>query len=109
MNALRAPVENITREEVKQGVADGSICLVDVREADEYAAGHIPGAKSMPLWTLDPQALPHDQRVVFYCNSGRRTLRALEKVHAAGRSDVNAHYEGSFNEWKASGEPIDKG
>jgi rhodanese-related sulfurtransferase len=107
MNASRPPVEVVSREEVKQGVRDGSIALVDVREADEYAAGHIPGSQSMPLSTLDPDALPRDKRVVFSCNSGRRTLRALDAVQAAGRTDVTAHYQGSFNEWKAAGEPID--
>ena len=107
MNSSHAPVEVVSREEVKQGVKDGTICLVDVREADEFAAGHIPGACSMPLSALDPDALPRDKRVVFSCNSGRRTLRALEATHAAGRTDVNAHYEGSFNDWKASGEEID--
>ena len=108
MNSSRAPVDVISREEVKQGVEDGSMCLIDVREADEYAAGHIPGSTSMPLSTLDPAALPRDKQVVFSCNSGRRTLRALEKAHSAGRTDVNAHYEGSFNDWKASGEPIEE-
>ena len=109
MTDRRPPVEVLTKDEVKKGVRDGSIALVDVREADEYAAGHIPGAQSMPLSTLDPDALPRDRRVVFSCNSGRRTLRALEAAQAAGRTDVNAHYAGSFNEWKATGEPIEEG
>jgi rhodanese-related sulfurtransferase len=107
MSASRPPVEVVSKEEVKRGVREGTIALVDVREAEEYAAGHIPGAVSMPLSTLNPEELPRDKRVVFSCNSGRRTLRALEHVQAAGRADVKAHYAGSFNEWKASGEPID--
>jgi rhodanese-related sulfurtransferase len=103
-------VEVVSRDEVKQGLADGSIILIDVREPNEWAAGHIGGAVNMPLSTFDPAALPKDdgKKVVFSCNSGRRTLAALAAAHAAGRTDINAHYEGSFQDWRNSGEPISR-
>ena len=50
-------VVDVARDEVKRGVADGNMVLVDVREAHEYAAGHIPGAVSQPLSSFDPSAL----------------------------------------------------
>lgn len=106
MSSSRPPVEVFTRENVKSGLKDGSIALIDVREAHEFAAGHIPGSISMPLSTLDPEALPRDRKVVFSCNSGRRTLMALEKAHTVGRLDVTTHYEGSFQDWLSSGEPV---
>ncbi len=102
-------VENVSREEVKQGLADGSIVLVDVREPNEWAAGHIPGAVLMPLSTFDPAALPAaapGKRIVFQCNSGRRTLMALAAAQAAGRTDITAHYEGSFQDWRNAGEKV---
>ena len=109
MNSSEAPVETLTKEQVKHGLREGSIALVDVREPHEYAAGHIPGASSMPLSQFDPLALPRDRKVVFSCNSGRRTLLAIERARAFGRSDLHSHYAGSFNEWKSTGEPIDLG
>lgn len=111
MSAQRPVIEIVSREDVKQGVADGSLVVIDVREIHEFAAGHIPGAIPMPLSTFDPTALPKEpgKRVAFSCNTGRRTLVALERAHAAGRIDVKAHYEGSFSDWRASGEPIETG
>jgi rhodanese-related sulfurtransferase len=108
MSQTPPPVEALSRDEVKRGLADGSIALVDVRETHEYAAGHIPGSTSMPLSTFDAAALPKDKKVVFSCNSGRRTLMAMEKAQEAGRSDLTSHYEGSFQDWLAAGEPIER-
>jgi 3-mercaptopyruvate sulfurtransferase SseA len=48
-NRERGMVDVVTRDEVKAGLADGSIALVDVREPHEFAAGHIPGATLLPL------------------------------------------------------------
>ena len=99
-------VEELNLDEVKQGLADGSIALVDVREDNEWAAGHIPGATHNPTSRLDLSALPRDRRVVFYCRSGRRTLQALELAQTGGRADVKAHFGGSMLAWQAAGEPV---
>jgi rhodanese-related sulfurtransferase len=108
-NARAEPVI-VTREEVKAGLADGSIILIDVRETDEFGAGHIPGAVSMPLSTLDPAKLPKEdgKRVVLYCHSGRRAGLAQAQTEAAGRTDITAVYAGSMNDWLAAGEPVAK-
>jgi rhodanese-related sulfurtransferase len=103
-----SPIIDVDREALKQGLSDGSILLIDVREAHEYAAGHIPHAISMPLSSFDPTQLPHtDKRIVFSCNSGQRTLRALALAQAEG-FDLHEHYKGSFQEWRAAGEPIEQ-
>lgn len=103
-------VEVVTREELKQGLADGSITLIDVREPNEFAEGHIPGAVTMPLSRFDPAQLPSDpgKRIVFSCRSGRRTLQAVEMARLGGRRDANAHYAGSILDWVAAGEPLEK-
>lgn len=105
MNAPAGYVD-LDREDVKRGLADGSIHLIDVREPHEFAAGHIPGAISHPLSTFDPASLPTDRRIVFSCAAGVRSLRAIEFAQAVGR-DVREHYKGGFKDWAASGEPIE--
>ena len=104
-------VENVGREELKRGLADGSIRLVDVREPNEYADGHIPGAILNPLQSFDPDALPPSEegkRVVLSCRSGKRSLVALEHARKAGRTDLTAHYAGGMLDWNAAGEPIEE-
>jgi rhodanese-related sulfurtransferase len=103
-------VETVTREELKQGLTGGKILLLDVREVDEFTAGHIPGAVNFPLSTFDPAKLPRDsgKRIVFSCRSGQRTQRAIEMSRLGGRADADTHYAGSMNEWVAAGEPVEK-
>lgn len=109
MAMAKVMVENVSRDELKKGLADGSIMLVDVREPNEFAAGRIPGATLNPLQKFDPQALPSvpGKRVVLSCRSGRRSLTALELAQKAGRSDIRAHYPGGFQEWSEAGEHIE--
>jgi len=97
---------DLDRETIKQGLRDGSLVVVDVREPHEFAAGHIPGAVSHPLSTFDPAALPEGKRIVFSCAAGVRSVRALEFTQAAGR-DIREHYKGGFKDWIASGEPVE--
>ncbi len=104
-------VENVSREALKRGLADGSIVLVDVREPHEYADGHIPGALLNALQSFDPAALPsprEGQRIVLSCRSGKRSLVALAQAHDAGRTDIKAHYPGGMLDWNAAGEPIEE-
>ena len=104
-------VENVSREALKKGLADGSIVLVDVREPNEYTDGHIPGARLNALQSFDPSALPSPrdgQRIVLSCRSGKRSLAALERAHAAGRNDIKAHYPGGMLDWNAAGEAIEE-
>ena len=100
-------VVDLDIDELKRGLNDGSILLVDVREPHEFAAGHIPSSISHPLSAFDPSALPaaDGKRIVFSCASGVRSVRAIEFAQAAGLT-LNEHYRGGFKDWIASGEPI---
>lgn len=103
--------ENVSRETLKKGLADGSIVLVDVREPNEYAEGHIPGAQINSLQSFDTDALPPQQagkKIVFSCRSGKRSMVALERAQAAGRSDIKAHYAGGMLDWNAAGEAVEE-
>lgn len=105
------PHEDVSREELKRGLADGTIDLVDVREPNEWADGHIPGATLNPLQSFDPEALPPQKdgkRIVLHCRSGKRSLVALDRAHAAGRTDIKAHYPGGMLDWNAAGEPVEE-
>ena len=101
-------VENVTLDELKAGLADGSILLVDVREPNEWDAGHIAEATLNPLQSFDPAALPkaEGKRVVLHCRSGKRSVTALGLSQDAGRADVRAHFGGGMLEWVDAGEPV---
>ncbi len=103
---------DITLDALKAGLANGSILLVDVREAEEYAAGHIAGALFNPLSQFDPAKLPvaaAGQRVVIYCRSGRRSVTAMEQARLAGRRDADTHFGGGILAWLEAGEPVVQG
>ena len=103
--------DEVDREELKEGLANGSIILVDVREPYEFEDGHIPGARLNALQSFDAAALPPPEpntRIVLSCRSGKRSLVALERARAAGRTDLTAHYPGGMLDWNAAGEPIEE-
>lgn len=87
-------------------LAKGHAVLVDVREADEFAAGHVAGAISMPLSHFRPSALPaNGNHIILTCAAGRRSAMALEKA-AAVRPDVDTHLAGGMNAWRDAGLPV---
>jgi rhodanese-related sulfurtransferase len=103
-------VEDVTLPELKQGLSDGSIVLVDVREPHEYDAGHIPGSALNPLQSFDPEALPQPapgKRIVLSCRSGNRSVTALKLAQEAGRDDIRAHFGGGMLAWEGAGEPVE--
>ncbi len=107
-----SPFNDISLEELKTGLATGAVLLVDVREADEYAAGHIAGAIFNPLSKFDPSKLPvagDGQKLVIYCRSGRRSVSAMEQARLSGRRDANTHFGGGILAWLNAGEPVVQG
>lgn len=74
--------------------------FVDVREPDEFAAGHLPGAVNVPLSTLrgSPPQLPDAPAYVLYCSHGVRSRTAAERLSAAGVAGVR-HLEGGLGRW----------
>jgi rhodanese-related sulfurtransferase len=100
---------DISLTELQSGLADGSLVLVDVREADEYAAGHIDGAKFLPLSKFNPAELPPAQegkKIVIYCRSGRRSVSAMEQARLGGRRDCDTHFGGGILGWIGAGCPV---
>ena len=94
-------LEVLTPEEVRTGMDEGRVLLVDVRTPMEYAWEHIPGALLLPMSGFDPAALPTDtaRRIVFHCGSGVRSKIVSEKCLEAGWNAV-AHMQGGMAGWK---------
>jgi rhodanese-related sulfurtransferase len=76
--------------------------LVDVREPDEFAAGHIEGARLMPLGTVDKnyRDLPKDVKLVVYCRSGKRSAKAVSFLTAHGYTNA-VSLDGGYLAWTA--------
>ena len=103
-------VENLDFDDIRKGLAEGSLVVVDVREANEFEAGHIPGALLNPLSVFDPAQLPFSsgKRIVLSCRSGKRSLTAAGLANAAGLA-IDAHYAGGMLDWVAQGGPVETG
>ena len=97
-----ATYTQISQEEAKEMMGkDDDHIVVDVRRADEYAAGHIPGAILIPneeIGTEQPAELPDlDQIILIYCRSGNRSKQASQKLADMGYTNV---YEfGGIIDW----------
>ncbi len=95
--------------EVAELLARGEIQLIDVRQADEHAAGRIAGDRLIELGELAARAdaLDPSRPIVFYCRSGGRSAMATEAFRAAGFEAYNMN--GGLLEWQASGLPLEPG
>ncbi len=95
----------------KQGDASPiPFMLLDVRTPEEYAAGHIKGAKLIPVQQLAAHLdeVPKDRQVYVYCHSGRRSARAAKLLAAHGFTRVE-NMLGGIVAWKEAGYPVVRG
>jgi rhodanese-related sulfurtransferase/DNA-binding transcriptional ArsR family regulator len=100
--------EPVTRAELLQRLDCGEVMVLDVRPAEEYAAGHIPGARSIPLEHLEAELarLPHDTEVVAYCR-GPYCLLAPTAVRLLRQHGYRARQlEDGLPEWRLAGLPV---
>jgi rhodanese-related sulfurtransferase/predicted transcriptional regulator len=99
---LGEDVEAIGRDELIARLGRGEIVLVDVRPAEEYAAGHIEGARSVPLDELEHRLadLPADREIVAYCRGPfcAYAHEAVRRLQAAGRPA--RRLEDGWPEWR---------
>ena len=79
-------------EGIERMAADEDFILLDVRRADEFAAGHIPGAVNLPnekIGTEEIASLPDkNQTIYIYCRSGNRSKQAADKLLALGYTSL---------------------
>lgn len=98
----------VSGEELLRRMQAGDVTVLDVRPADEFAAGHVPGARSIPLKELRArlEELPRDQEVVAYCRGPYCTL-SIEAVRLLRDRGVRARImpEG-VPQWRLEGRPV---
>jgi rhodanese-related sulfurtransferase/predicted transcriptional regulator len=99
-------VEAIDRDELVARMARGDVVLVDVRPEEEYAAGHIDGARSIPIDELERRLseLPRGREVVAYCRGPfcAYAHQAVRQLQAAGRKA--RRLEDGWPEWRLAGQ-----
>lgn len=101
----------VTPAEVAQQIKDPKAApfLLDVRTGEEFAEGHVPGAKNVPVGALPARLaeVPKDRPVVVYCQSGGRATLAARLLRDRGYADVS-EMQGSMAAWRAAALPIEK-
>lgn len=95
---------------LKAALDQGGVTLIDVRTAEEYAGGHIPGARSVPLDQLDAHLAElsayKDQDLYLVCEKGGRSLAATQQLAKAGFTrPINV--EGGTSAWRRAGYPVE--
>jgi rhodanese-related sulfurtransferase len=105
----KAKHKEISARELADLLSAGKALVVDVREANEFADGHIPGAVNMPLSSFQPSQLPcpEGKMVVLNCLGGKRSGMALDKCSVA-QDVVDTHLAGGFGAWSAAGLPVER-
>ncbi|XP_029979681.1 thiosulfate:glutathione sulfurtransferase [Sphaeramia orbicularis] len=105
----------VTYSQLKTMLSNHNIQLFDVRNPDEYQAGHIPDAVNIPLGNLEESLKlspatfqqkfdvkapgKEDENIVFHCRSGKRSAQALDIARQLGFSRAR-HYKGGYIEWE---------
>lgn len=101
-------VRTLAPREAEALIAAGDLDVIDVRDPRDWASGHVPGARSVPLDELRGDArskLPRD-RVLFVCARGMRSQTAATLAEAIGLTDV-ASLDGGTLAWAAAGLPLE--
>src|SRR5918994_6274811 len=110
---IRSEVEEVDPSDVKATLSNGNgFVLLDVRESEEWDAGHIPGAKHIPRGYLESRVegvvgSDRSKRVVIYCASGQRSALAANTLkQLLGYEDV-ASMNGGITLWKDRGYDVE--
>jgi rhodanese-related sulfurtransferase len=109
--ANRRGLEPVDRAALLAKVREGAVTVLDVRPMEEFRAGHIPGALSIPLKELERRLsdLPRGRDVVAYCR-GPYCVLAVEAVEMLRARGFRAfRLEQSVQDWRAAGLPVSAG
>lgn len=108
--AHRDELEAVPAGEVLERLRKGLVTVLDVRPAEEFAAGHLPGAINVPIEKLETYLLklPKRKEVVAYCR-GPYCLMSFEAVEKLRRRGFKAkRMEDGYPEWRAAGLPVER-
>ncbi|HEY4644723.1 MAG TPA: metalloregulator ArsR/SmtB family transcription factor [Steroidobacteraceae bacterium] len=106
----RGSLERVSAKELLRRVRDAEVTVLDVRPAQEYRAGHIPGARSVPLKELRKRLseLPKSRDIVAYCR-GPHCVMAMEAVRFLRSKGFRAHrMEEGVVDWRVRGWRVEK-
>lgn len=107
----RHALEPVPASELLARAKQGLVTVLDVRPAEEFAAGHLPGAVNIPIERLENELakLPKRREVVAYCR-GPYCLMSFEAVMKLRQRGWKARrLEDGFPEWRAAGRPVESG
>lgn len=110
--AAKTRVSEISLADAEQAIREASV-LVDVREADEFAAGHVPGSVHISRGVLEfrfssmPALQSRDIKIVLYCKTSGRAALAGAALQDMGYLNVQ-NIAGGFDAWVAAGLPVGK-
>lgn len=110
--AAKARIQEIPLQDAEQAIREADV-LLDVRESDEYAAGHIPGAMHVPRGMLEfklsgtPELTSRELNMVLYCKTSGRAALAAAVLQDMGYVHVKS-IAGGFDAWAGAGKPVVK-
>ncbi|NML87319.1 rhodanese-like domain-containing protein [Polaromonas sp.] len=110
--AAKTRVQEIPIANADQAIGEAGL-LLDVREAEEYAAGHLNGAVHISRGMLefkfsgDPALQPRDLKIVLYCKTSGRAALCAVALHEMGYLNVQS-LAGGFDAWVSAGKPVVK-
>lgn len=114
VETAQKPVRVIGMEEYRTLVDNpGSALIIDVREPDEYAAGHVPGSINIPRGQIESQIWNHvdktdlNKPIVLQCQAGRRASLAAQSLGAIGFTQTKAVVM-NLDDWQRTGHPFTK-
>lgn len=108
--AHRDEMEAVPAHEVLERARKGLVVVLDVRPAEEYSAGHLPGAVNIPIHELEKRLkeLPKRKEVIAYCR-GPYCLMSYDAVSLLRRKGLKARrLEAGLPEWRAAGLPVER-
>jgi len=110
-NAVVTVVKNVDAKEAAKLIASGTVVVLDVRTAEEFAEGHIAGATNINFMAKDfaTQAgqLDRSKTYLLHCASGGRSKRCLPQLKQLGFKEI-IHLDGGLTAWEEAGNPVAK-
>ena len=105
----RDALEAVNAAELMERLNDGSVIVLDVRPEEEYRAGHIPGALSMPVDALEAalQTLPRDREIVAYCRGPYCVFSDEAVALLRARGYRARRMRQGLPDWRAAGMPVE--
>ncbi|HEL1612258.1 TPA: rhodanese-like domain-containing protein [Streptococcus suis] len=97
LSGMFSNTDSLTITDVEQAIQSKNAVLLDVREVDEFAGGHIPQAINHPLSQLDQFKGDKSKHYLIICQSGMRSQRVTEYLTSQGYQAINI--KGGMNAW----------